>query len=126
MPLKFRLGTKRILSVSFNNNAALVVTDGIAVQFTPPSVEYCHIPFVLSRVVTAMPRGVLSLSLDVDPVTMSENKVPVLLAERISSGIAVIPVRLKSTGFVGASLTGVTLILIVFVSVNGPPVPVFP
>ena len=97
----------------------------MGIQFAPLSVENCHTPFafVLSRAVTAIPRGALSLSVDPDPSTMAETKVPVLFPGRISSGIAVIPVRLKSIGSLGASLTGLTVTKKLSLSVGAfPPV----
>ena len=73
----------------------------MGIQFAPLSVENCHTPFafVLSRAVTAIPRGALSPSVDPESFTMADTKVPLLFPDETSSGIEG---RSRFTGFVGA------------------------
>ena len=98
----------------------------ISVQLTPSSVEYCQKPFalLLSSAVIAIPCKGPSASVIVLPI-ISSIVLPGLEALLTSSGISV---NLGSPllSRMGASLTGVTLILIVFVSVKGPSAPVCP
>src|ERR1043165_4932064 len=48
-------GTKRNLSVERKSKALLLATAPTLVQVVPASVEYCHVPVLLFKLVRAMP-----------------------------------------------------------------------
>src|SRR6266542_2148009 len=46
----------KLVATPWSKKALFVGMVGILVQVVPLSVEYCHVPFVLSKLVTAIPR----------------------------------------------------------------------
>ena len=48
-------GTKRTRSVSRKSRAELSDTTPTSSQLVPPSIEYCHVPLPLDRLVMAIP-----------------------------------------------------------------------
>ena len=87
----------------------------IADQFEPPSVEYCHVPFVVSTAVTAMP-FTAPASPSVKFVTNADTSVPGLLPLTTSSTIDVTVLAAAT----GASFTAVKLIVLVVLAESVP------
>src|SRR5256885_731482 len=89
--LKLAPGGKRTFVVAFvaNRRGLLGAGEPNAVQLLPPSVVYCHVPWVLSTAVTAMPELALELASVTWPEINADTSVPVLDASTTSSLIAV-------------------------------------
>ena len=98
-------GTKRSLSVDRNNRAELLATVPTAFQVPPPSIEYCQVPVLLLRLVTAMPfTAPVSTSLSLPEIKV-ETRSPLLLVWS-----SVIVEKLLAPESTGASLTLVMVI----------------
>src|SRR6476660_8110256 len=106
VPFQLALGTNRmyVLASAASNRALEVLGLPNAVQAPPPLVEYCHVPFVLTTAVTAMPDnapGSLSVTL---PAISAETSVPGLL-----EGSSLVAVKLLAPDRTGAALITVAV-----------------
>ena len=95
VPAKFESGENRTWSLLSSKNAVAVVTDGIASQRESLTLKYCHVPFVSSVAMTAIP-SVESLGSVVWPEIMSFTVMPAGLVE--VSAISVKSLAPLSTG----------------------------
>src|ERR1043165_4078085 len=96
---------KRSTSEDRSNRALLEATGPTLIQVLPESVEYCHVPVLLLRLLTPMPlMAALSTSLSW-PLMRLETKSPLFVVWS-----SIIVVKLLAPFSVGASLTEVTTI----------------
>jgi hypothetical protein len=130
VPLKFKLGRKRIRVWVFDASKRALVAETLpsALQLLPLSDEYCHEPLAVSAAMTAIPSTApASTSVIRSPpalAMMSETSVPALAASSSAIEVNDILPALSSTG---ASLTAVTLIVKVWAAlVSMPPLAVPP
>ncbi len=119
VPLKLLLGRKRILlaDAAVKTVAELSDTAPKAVQVVPPSVEYSQVPLLVSVPVTAIPpTAPVSASVMLLPI-ISETEVPWLPT---SFWLIVARVELPELSSTGASLTAVTLTVLVSALLTPP------
>src|SRR5256714_571125 len=111
-------GTKRSLSLERNSKADELLTAPTPVQVVPASVEYCHVPLLLTRLVTAIPlTAPLSTSVTFPEINV-ETRSPELVVWS-----SLIVVKLLAPERTGASFTLVTVIFDVAVAVLKAVVP---
>src|SRR5262249_51386001 len=105
-------GTGRALSMDRKSKADELLTAPTLVQVVPASIEYCHVPVLLLKLVTAMP-FTASVSTSVSlPEIKVETRSPLLVVWS-----SLIEVKLLAPERTGASLTLLTVILDVAVAV---------
>ena len=98
-------GTKRSSSVERSRRAESVETAPTAFQVVPPSIEYCQVPVLLTRPVTAIPfTAPVSTSVTLPAISV-ETRSPLLVVWS-----SVIVVKLLAPVSTGASFTLVTVI----------------
>src|SRR4051794_9807708 len=102
VPFQLALGTKRteVFASAASSSEAAALGEPKLFQLLPPLVEYCHVPFVLTTAVTAMPdKAPASASVTFVEIS-ADTSVPGLLA-----GSSLIAVRLFAPDSTGALFT---------------------
>jgi hypothetical protein len=67
------------LSTERNNRAELFATTPTAVHVVPPSIEYCHVPVLLTTPVTAIPLRDPESTSDFRPASYVETRSPLFV-----------------------------------------------
>ena len=110
-------GTKRNLSVARSSRAEASETVPTAFQLVPPLIEYCQVPLPLVSAVTAMPSTApASTSVMRSPPALAmiaETRSPPLV---VWSSVMVVSVMAPLLSSSGASLTAVTVMLLLAVA----------
>ena len=106
VPVQSTAGWNRTRSVARTSRALLSATAPMSDHPTPPLVEYCHVPFVLSMAVTARPSGSPSASVTRSPPAEAMTALtvsPALPVSFSSIGVKLILPVLSKTGALLAS-----------------------